>query len=176
MALDVGRRRKSLGTLVTMSDQGGVTLTLSMKQEESSNGGLSGSASLSGSAGFSGSTKVSLVPQISGSAGGVGFEQVSQPQAGLINHLYGGFGSILHPTHVLHLFDKGLDPQSHQDGIGDGRVLDMQDGRGFETLHKQVARVLHQSRTSLETDGKTRGQRRQFGVQNVKDDVGSHQF
>ncbi|GFW26070.1 hypothetical protein TNCV_3317401 [Trichonephila clavipes] len=59
--------------------------------------------------------------------------------------------------------------------LGTG-VLDMQDGRGFVTLHKQVARVLHQSRARIETDRKTRGQRRQFGIQNVKDDIGSHQF
>ncbi|GFU11661.1 hypothetical protein TNCV_5024901 [Trichonephila clavipes] len=52
----------------------------------------------------------------------------------------------------------------------------MQDGRCFVILHKQVARVLHHSRTRIETDGRTRGQRRQVGIQNVKDDIGSHQF
>ncbi|GFX10870.1 hypothetical protein TNCV_3196311 [Trichonephila clavipes] len=49
----------------------------------------------------------------------------------------------------------------------------MQDGRQFVALHQQVA--FHQSHARIDTDGKTRAQRRQFGIQNVKHHIGSHE-
>ncbi|GFS69507.1 hypothetical protein TNCV_3893771 [Trichonephila clavipes] len=44
-------------------------------------------------------------------------------------------------------------------------------GRQFVALHHQVA--FHQSHARIESGGKTRGQRRQFGIQNVKHHIGS---
>ncbi|GFT96587.1 hypothetical protein TNCV_5022341 [Trichonephila clavipes] len=67
-----------------------------------------------------------------------------------------------------------LGPTSPQERTGDGRILNVQDGRQFVALHHQVA--FHQSHARIETGGKTRGQRRQFGIQNVKHHIGSHEL